>query len=676
MSALLPRLTFTSRQLSLDPFHRVSDPAPQIEQLGSLLDMDRSFRDFTSSSALATAWVGQSLHSFLRQIILSRELALRLELHPNASVLDITPKILASLIVQDLYFRNAKISLQDKPTQIQKVENLEEIGAAEALKTQGNTAFGKGEFHQAVGFYTQAIDIDRSNAVFHLNRAAAYYHLDKYGQAAEDATSATLLDPKYIKAWIRRADSEMKLEMAKKAYNSYLIAIELSGGAVPALMTEGLANAEAKIKADMQKIQAEPLLTRRHALQKAFLDEDWDLSRKHVTFSSSALDQQIQGLLSFASQMKWPYINEVEDYIPKAAENFRNSGPSPILLFDWFYGCVLPGKWTALTIMSCLIWSSSSVSLSEPAPYYECGLSLPSQTYWRVRTVLGSVLGCLPGVTSLCGWIGPCPSVEFVEPPSHATKNFNKKPHYVHLQADEVAPVKDLSTIPHYDPEVAYQTFLEACLKSGEDIENIEFLENMADTKKWVTPQPLTRVTAVVCSISTIQLKTVPLDRHSEQLNETQLEKQTQYRASIVIDVKDGSRQKTVKYDLNYNPIFVTLPPCHPGQKASHELHKRELPKEKEIDIWTLIGGPSKRRSLIPGFRIGSNADRSHINHDVTIINVGSGREAEVLARAWCSERGKNAVIRRSGGPCLACAIRAARPPPVGLGTGVLIWLS
>ncbi|KKZ66040.1 hypothetical protein EMCG_08211 [[Emmonsia] crescens] len=267
----------------LAPFYWVSDLAPQIEQLGSLLDMDRSFRDFTSSSALATAWVGQSLHPFLRQIILSRELALRIELHPNASVFDITPKILASLIVQDLYLQNAKISLQDKPTQIQKVENLEEIGAGEALKTQGNTAFGKGEFHQAVSFYTQAIDIDIPDAGFHLNRAAAYYHLDKYDQAAEDATSATLLDPKYIKAWIRRADSEMKLEKAKKAYNSYLIAIELSGGAVLALMTEGLDNAEAKI-------QAEPLLTRRHPLQKAFLDEDRDSSRKQVTFSSSALD--------------------------------------------------------------------------------------------------------------------------------------------------------------------------------------------------------------------------------------------------------------------------------------------------------------------------------------------------------------------------------------------------
>ncbi|OAX79149.1 hypothetical protein ACJ72_06534 [Emergomyces africanus] len=443
----------------LDPFHQASDLASQIQQLCSLLDMDKNFRDFTSSSGLATAWVGQSLYPFLRQIILSRELALRLEFHPNISLPDITPKILASLIVQDLYFQNARISLQDQPTKFQKVENPDETRAAETFTTQGNEAFEKGEFQKAVDFHTRAIDIDPTNAEFHLNRAVANYRMDKYDPAAHDATSATLLDQRNVKAWVQRADSELKLNKAKKAYNSYLIAIELSGNVANPSMTESLANAEVKIREDMRRIQGEPILARRHALHKAFLDEDWDLSRKEVAFNSSALDQQVQGLLSFASQMKWPYLNEVEDYIPKAAEIFRKSGSSPLLLFDWFYGCVLPGKWTALTLMSCLIWSSSSIPISEPAPYYECGLSLPSQTYWRVRTVLGKVLGCLPGVTSLCGWIGPCPPVEFVETPSHATKDFSQSPRYVHLQADEVAPVKDLSTIPHFDPEAAHQLF-------------------------------------------------------------------------------------------------------------------------------------------------------------------------------------------------------------------------
>ena len=54
----------------------------------------------------------------------------------------------------------------------------------------------------------------------------------------------------------------------------------------------------------------------------------------------------------------------------------------------------------------------------------------------------------------------------------------------------------------------------------------------------------------------------------------------------------------------------------------------------------------------------------------VMVINA-TGKGAEVLARAWCSERGRNAVIRRAGGPCFVCAVRAASKG--GLGTGVLI---
>jgi hypothetical protein len=58
---------------------------------------------------------------------------------------------------------------------------------------------------------------------------------------------------------------------------------------------------------------------------------------------------------------------------------------------------------------------------------------------------------------------------------------------------------------------------------------------------------------------------------------------------------------------------------------------------------------------------------------DVMVINA-TGQGVETLARAWCSKRGKNAVIRRAGGLCFVCAERAASR--CGLGTGVLIWVS
>ena len=52
-----------------------------------------------------------------------------------------------------------------------------------------------------------------------------------------------------------------------------------------------------------------------------------------------------------------------------------------------------------------------------------------------MRTVLGRVLGCLPGFVSMCGWIGPCPLVEFDPPPRE------KMLCHVRLKARPVVPV-------------------------------------------------------------------------------------------------------------------------------------------------------------------------------------------------------------------------------------------
>lgn len=37
------------------------------------------------------------------------------------------------------------------------------------------------------------------------------------------------------------------------------------------------------------------------------------------------------------------------------------------------------------------------------------------------------------------------------------------------------------------------------------------------------------------------------------------------------------------------------------------------------------------------------------------------GSDLEMLARAWCAEKGYNALISRKGRNCIACSIREAR---------------
>lgn len=54
---------------------------------------------------------------------------------------------------------------------------------------------------------------------------------------------------------------------------------------------------------------------------------------------------------------------------------------------------------------------------------------------------------------------------------------------------------------------------------------------------------------------------------------------------------------------------------------------------------------------------------------NVLVLDARASRDLELLARAWCAEKGLHAIIGRVGRSCLACCIREAR----GLGVNVVI---
>ncbi|KAF2178704.1 hypothetical protein K469DRAFT_642225 [Zopfia rhizophila CBS 207.26] len=57
------------------------------------------------------------------------------------------------------------------------------------------------------------------------------------------------------------------------------------------------------------------------------------------------------------------------------------------------------------------------------------------------------------------------------------------------------------------------------------------------------------------------------------------------------------------------------------------------------------------------------------INEQVLILDARASRDLELLARAWCAEKGLHAIIGRVGRTCLACCVREAR----GLGLSVVV---
>jgi hypothetical protein len=122
------------------------------------------------------------------------------------------------------------------------------------------------------------------------------------------------------------------------------------------------------------------------------------------------------------------------------SDGFSRGIPIDMHLRDWLYGFTLPGKWFAFKIMAALVACTPHIHrrVGEPPNHDQLsGISLSYSSYWHVRSVLGRVLGCLPGVTSVGGWIGPWYPIQF-------RFAVHDKTCYIYLAARSVLPLRDL----------------------------------------------------------------------------------------------------------------------------------------------------------------------------------------------------------------------------------------
>ena len=79
--------------------------------------------------------------------------------------------------------------------------------ASDALKAQGNAAFGAARYEEAVGLYTDALSHTPRSATLYANRALALLKLGAHEEAAEDCDAALLVEPAHAKALFRRAQA-------------------------------------------------------------------------------------------------------------------------------------------------------------------------------------------------------------------------------------------------------------------------------------------------------------------------------------------------------------------------------------------------------------------------------------------------------------------------------------
>lgn len=95
------------------------------------------------------------------------------------------------------------------------------------LKDKGNAALAANNFGEAVKLYTEAINLDPSNAVLYSNRSAAYAKGEQYDLALADATKAVDLKPDWSKAYSRKGAALAYLGKYDEAIATYEKGLEV-----------------------------------------------------------------------------------------------------------------------------------------------------------------------------------------------------------------------------------------------------------------------------------------------------------------------------------------------------------------------------------------------------------------------------------------------------------------
>jgi hypothetical protein len=339
---------------------------------------------------------------------------------------------------------------------------------------------------------------------------------------------------------------------------------------------------------------------------------------------------QAEGLIRFGETLSWPYMDEARNYIENAYQDLiSNTQTVDLDTCDWLFGLTLPGKIFRHRIMCCLVYASPSVRSFNPAPFWDNGLVVRNKSYWPRRSVLGRVLGGLKNPRSVCGWIGPFPAPD------------GGFPGWIRLNARRVDIPVPVSTT-----ETSLQSLGFGPMDEIDSPQAI--LQSITDPNEWIQTCPPSRPTndssrSVFKAIHLTEIPNATVTPAGASTAGTSKE----YRASLDFEV-NGS---PICYTLYSNPIFVYAPPCI----GTHTMHRRQA----QNYLSNVVRVADLKEAYTPS--------------DSLVIIDALGQGEEVVARAWCAERAKHAVIRRDGECCFTCATGVATGY-AGLGVNVLIW--
>ncbi|CAI6092956.1 unnamed protein product [Clonostachys chloroleuca] len=370
-------------------------------------------------------------------------------------------------------------------------------------------------------------------------------------------------------------------------------------------------------------------LWREHlAVRPVIGTNNWNLVPNHAQIHA-------EGLVRFAEALGWPYLNEACGSINETLKNFTSnmfgSGIHPYHL-DWLLGLVLPGRYFRHQILTSLVLICAETREIGICPSFDSGLVIFDKSYWPKLTVLGRILSSLDHSKVTCGWVRPLPAPK-VHGLSLAWARIEAKPVPLlpPLSLEGLSHLQSCGFEQEYDPS-----------------DPKAFPIDLANLSKWNPPRALPPRPSSFKIQGRVELQAVRLSEVASPANTAG----KTYRARLEF----SSHSDEVSFTIRFNPLFVHVPNC---EGTTHPIHDRLTHKLFDRLVYA--------RQLNNGAIIPTGTG-------LIIINAMEPGE-EAMARAWCGEVGKNAIVRKGGQGCFTCAVNLA-VSRTGLNFHTLIWCS
>ncbi|KAL2841361.1 hypothetical protein BJX68DRAFT_278699 [Aspergillus pseudodeflectus] len=650
----------------------------------NVLNRGDVFADLTKKPCISQEWNtvnpegALGMWTFIWQMIITTELARRLATgEAKGGSSKFSRPVLASLIIADKWMSNA----EPRMTEGLPLPDPREVSPEEKAQTEELFALAEEamddedpEPELAVQCLGVAIALDPANVNYRQARCRALVMAAEeaaevgneeavtrlFAEGVVDARRLTQYTPNEWTAWAFLAKAQLGRGAIKKSLQAWEQALTVAeaaeeSGEIHKIIRENIAASRMGLAEEFLEMAGISDPAERHRGMNEIKEWDFEILGNVMKWWSNVHAQQEEGLVKFAESIEWPYVDEVRGRIIGIFERMfamQEQGVFPSL-HDWLYGLLLPGNWFADSIMTSLVSCTASLSNIGFSSSDRPGLILPRVTYWRTSTVLGRVLGALPGAKSVNGWVGPCPPVQI-------DLDFEGEPQMLWVDVGGTPRVPpNFQRVPFHDP-VAY----------NEDVDKdaATYATEITDPSKWTIPIPPVRDERQYI-LKSIQLRHTKENETSFESEDLKCDADLEFVVTQPAHEETSRRKilarklfshepssKTHTVPLRTSPAFVVPPRCDASDAAGHSVHAREA-GEYQMQTWApneLVDDEKFARAELGG---------------LIVINA-TGEGAETMARALCALRGLNAVIRISQGPCYKCAVKATK----GLKMGALIW--